>query len=126
MLAGELVRDGVQRTHPLHRHQERLVLREAGATQRSHLAAQVILQLLHVYRPYGLPAAKVAPPLLDLLLERVARPRLLWPAQPWDGRGDSADRAGSETVRQMLRSAESTICHCWRCSTSCALPRAVR
>src|SRR4051812_19485024 len=73
VLARELVRDGIQRTHPLHRHQERLVLREAARTQRGHLPPEVILQLLYVHRPYSLPAAKVAAPLLDLFLERLAR-----------------------------------------------------
>ena len=33
---------------------------------------------------------------------------------------------GSASARQMLRSAVSTVCHCWRCSASWSRPSCVR
>ena len=70
MLARELAREGVELAHALHRHQERLVGGEPRGGQHRHLLAQMVLQLRDVDGVDRLPAAEVAPPLVDLLLER--------------------------------------------------------
>src|SRR5215210_2485844 len=75
VLARELPREGVEVAHALHRHQERLVGGEPRVGQDSHLLAQVVLQLRHVGGVDRLPAAEVAPPPVDLLLERY---RWIW------------------------------------------------
>ena len=120
MLARELAREGVEVAHALHRHQERLVRREPRVGQRRDLLAQVVLQLRHVDGVDRLPAAEVAPPLVDLLLERDRVD--LEPASLRRSRGsgaaDAADRSGRESARQMPRSVASTACHCLRSSAS--------
>ena len=82
------------------------------------LLAQVVLQLRHVDGVDRLPAAEVAPPLVDLLLERDTR--VLEPASSGSLRHGAATRlAGRECERrQMPRSVASTACHCRRSSAS--------
>ena len=70
MLAGELPGESVELAHALHRHQERLVGGESRPHEHRDLLAQVVLELRHVDGVDRLPAAEVAPPLVDLLLER--------------------------------------------------------
>ena len=88
MLARELPREGVEGAHALHRHEERLVGREARGCEHRDLLAQMVLELGHVDGVDRLPTAEVAPPLVDLLLERhrVIRPGHRQ-AAPCDRRG---------------------------------------
>ncbi len=72
MLARELPREGVEVAHALHRHQERFIGGEPRVDQDRYLLAQMVFQLRHVDGVDRLPAAEVAPPLVDLLLERYA------------------------------------------------------
>ena len=126
MLARELTRERVEVAHALHRHQERFIGVESRVDQDRHLLAQMVFQLRHVDRVDRLPAAEIAPPLVDLLLERdsgISDPaslRLLLAV----GGLTPVQLAGTdrETVRQMPRSVASTACHCLRCSSSCARP----
>ena len=128
MLARELPREGVEVAHALHRDQERLVGGEPRVGQHRHLLAQVVLQLRDVDGVDRLPAAEVAPPLVDLLLERY---RVTWSrhrqAPCGSGAADARWLAGTGTTsaRQMPRSVASTACHCLRSSASCARPREV-
>ena len=121
MLARELPREGVEVAHALHRDQERLVGGEPRVGQHRHLLAQVVLQLRHVDGVDRLPAAEVAPPLVDLLLERY---RVIWSrhrqAPCGSGAADAGRLAGTgrESARQMPRSVASTACHCLRSSAS--------
>ena len=75
MLARELPREGVEVADALHRHQERLICGEPRVDQYRHLLAQMVFQLRHVGGVDRLTAAEVAPPLVDLLLERY---RVIW------------------------------------------------
>ena len=88
--------------------------------QARDLLAQMVLQLRDVDGVDRLSAAEVAPPLVDLLLERY---RVIWSRHrqapmvvarltPLD------DRTGMESARQMPRSVASTACHCSRSSAS--------
>ncbi len=70
VLARELPREGVEVAHALHRHQERFVGGEPRVDEARDLLAQVVFELRHVDGVDRLPAAEVAPPLVDLLLER--------------------------------------------------------
>src|SRR5215211_4036601 len=70
VLARELPREGVEVAHALHRNQERLVGGEPRVDQNRYLLAQMVFQLRYVGGVDRLPAAKVAPPPVDLLLER--------------------------------------------------------
>ena len=64
------------------------------------------LELLHVGTVNGPPAAKVFPPLRDLLLERLI------------GEGRHAVHASIQIPRRV----PSTACHCCRWAASCARP----
>ena len=70
VLARELPGEGVELAHALHRHQERFIGGEPRVHQAADLLAQMVFQLRHVDGVDRLPAAEVAPPLVDLLLER--------------------------------------------------------
>ena len=70
MLARELPREGVEVAHALHRHQERFIGGEPRVDQDRDLLAQMVFQLRDVDGVDRLPAAEVAPPLVDLFLER--------------------------------------------------------
>ena len=70
VLARELPREGVEVAHALHRHQERFIGGEPRIDQARDLLAQMVFQLRDVDGVDRLPAAEVAPPLVDLLLER--------------------------------------------------------
>ena len=70
VLTGELPREGVEAAHALHRHQERLVAGEPRINQDRYLLAQMVFQFRDINRVDRLPAAKVASPLVDLLLKR--------------------------------------------------------
>ena len=83
MLARELAREGVEVAHPLDRDEERLVGREARLGESRDLLAQMVLELRHVDGVDGLPAAEVAPPLVDLLLERRRLSRSGHRQAPW-------------------------------------------
>ena len=121
VLARELPREGVEVAHALHRHQERLVGGEPRVDQDRDLLAQMVFQLRHVDGVDRLPAAEVAPPLVDLLLERCRlirsrhRSGSLW---QWRGRRRVAGRDEKESACQMPRSVASTACHCLRSSAS--------
>ena len=124
MLARELPREGVEVAHALHRHEERLVGVEPRVGEHRDLLAQVILQLRHVDGVDRPPTAEVAPPLVDLRLERYrvigSRNRQAPSGRSMvDGR---PARGGKESARQMPRSVSSTACHCLRSSASCARP----
>ena len=73
MLARELPREGVEVAHALHRHQERLIRGEPRLYQDRDLLAQVVLQLRYIDGVDRLPAAEVAPPVRDLLIEGCSR-----------------------------------------------------
>ena len=75
VLARELPREGVEVAHALHRHQERFIGREPRIDETRDLLAQMVFQLRDIDRVDRLPAAEVAPPLVDLLLERY---RVTW------------------------------------------------
>ena len=123
MLARELPRQGVEIAHALHCDEESLVGGEPGVGQHRYLLAQMVLQLRYIDGVDRLAAAEVAPPLVDLLLERypVARTRTSstpcgraapgWPAEK-----------GSTSPRQMPRSVSSTACHRLRSSASRVRP----
>ena len=121
MLARELPREGVEIAHALHRHQEGFIGREPRIDETRDLLAQVVLQLRDVDGVDGLPAAEVAPPLVDLLLERY---RVTWSrdrqAPCGIGAADGGWPAGTgrTSARQMTRSVASTACHCFRSSAS--------
>ena len=70
VLARELAREGVEVAHALHRHQERFIGGEPRVDQRRDLLAQVVFQFRDVDGVDRLPAVEIAPPLVDLLLER--------------------------------------------------------
>ena len=128
MLARELPREEVEVAHALHRNEEGLIGRQPRDLQHRHLLAEMVLELRDVDGVDRLPAAEVAPPLVDLLLERNrvigSRDRQApcssgasdvgWPA--WTGK---------TSPRQMPRSVASTACHCLRSSASRARPSAV-
>ena len=90
----------------------------ASASTRD-LLAQVVLELRHVDGVDRLPAAEVAPPLVDLLLERhrVVRSRHRQ-APCGSGAADAGWPDGRQSARQMPRSVASTACHCLRSSAS--------
>src|SRR5207249_5140843 len=75
VLARELPREGVEVAHALHRHQEGFIGREPRIDETRDLLAQMILELRYVDRVDRLPTPEVAPPLVDLLLERY---RVVW------------------------------------------------
>ena len=121
VLARELPREGVEVAHALHRDQERLVGGEPRVDQAGDLLAQMVLQLRHVDRVDRLPAAEVAPPLVDLLLERYRVTRSRHRQAPCgSGAADAGWLAatGRESACQMPRSVASTACHCRRSSAS--------
>ena len=70
VLARELPGESVQVAHALHRHQERFIGVEPRVDQAPYLLAQMVFQLRYVDGVDRLPAAEVAPPSVDLLLER--------------------------------------------------------
>ena len=81
----------------------------------------MVFQLRDIDGVDRLPAAEVAPPLVDLLLERY---RVTWTgiaqAPCGSGAADAGWLAGTgrESARQMPRSVASTACHCLRSSAS--------
>lgn len=68
----------------------------------------MVFQLRYIHGVDRLPAAEVAPPLVDLLLERYSVTRSRQRQAPW----------GSGVARQTPRSVASTACHCLRSSAS--------
>ena len=70
VLARELPGEGVEIAHALHGDQERFIGGEPRVDQDRELLPQMVFQLRDVDGVDRLPAAKVAPPLVDLLLER--------------------------------------------------------
>ena len=61
-----------------------------ASARTADLLAQMVLQLLHVDGVDRLPAAEVAPPLVDLLLERYPVVRMQTSSDSlWQGRGPS-------------------------------------
>ena len=75
VLARELPREVVELAHALHRYQERFIGGEPRVDQDRYLLAQMVFQLRYIDGVDCLPAAEVAPPLVDLLLERY---RVTW------------------------------------------------
>jgi hypothetical protein len=73
VLARELPRERVEAGHPLHRHEERFIGGEPRVDQHGYLLAKTVFQLRYVDRVDRLSAAEVAPPLVNLLLERYRR-----------------------------------------------------
>ena len=69
VLACELPREGVERAHALHRHQERFIGRKPCIDQNGDLLAQVVFQFRDVDGGDRLSSKKIAPPLADLLIE---------------------------------------------------------
>ena len=90
-----------------------------------YLLAQMVFQLGDIDRMDRLTAAEVAPPLVDLLLERdpvIERGHRQAPC----GRGAAAAvSCGTLSICQMPRSVASTACHWRRSSASCVWPRDV-
>ena len=112
VLARELPREGVELAHALHRHQERLVGGEPRVGQHRDLLAQMVLQLRDVDGVDRLPAAEVAPPLVDLLLElhRVdLEPRSQAPCAG-SGAGQRPGREAPARCRAAWRRPPATAC----------------
>ena len=116
VLAGELVRDGVEVAHALDRDEEGLVVVEPGGPQVRDLFAQVVLELVHVGRGDRLAALDPAAPPPDLgLLLRVQ----LHHAHR------SVVAGGCCAACHTCRSASATTVHCSCRSASAARPEAV-
>src|SRR6266480_3530235 len=75
VLARELPREGVEVAHALHRHQERFIGREPRIDETRDLRAEMIFELRDIDPVDRLPTTEVAPPLVDLFLERY---RVTW------------------------------------------------
>ncbi len=116
VLARELPREGVEVTHALHRYEKCLIGGEASVDQHRDLLAQMVLQLRDVDGLDGLPAEEVAPPLVDLFLERYL---VTWSRDRQAPCGNRRRPAGTgrASARQMSRSVASTACHC-RCTSA--------
>jgi hypothetical protein len=117
MLPRELPRQRVDGTHPLHRHQEGLVIREPLLAEHGDLLAQMILQLRRVRAGDGPARPQMRPPCVDLLLQRFPSRGSRLPSVPFSSAllgytgGNVDPRANSAMPDQIFRSAPSTVLH---------------
>ena len=113
VLAGELAGQLVDCPHPLHRHQERLVGREADLRQISDLSAEMVLQLLQVAAIDRRALFDEGTPLLDLQLQLVHAHAL------------PKAKGSRSPPPQASPRAFATVTHCRLCSASAACPSSV-